>query len=493
MKVQLYLKQNEVNNEGEKRIYIRLRKTSKERKRTEARIKTEIYVLGKYFNDGTLSTRTPRYADYNSILSATVSEIYRIIAEIKEEGLEPNPSLVRKRYYERLVSKEEITPKAATFWDCFEEFCKTKRNKSRGYLKTLKTLKNRLQDYEGFNNSKITFNLIIGKPSYFKDELVNFFWEKKNLSNGYINKLLANLSNFLHYANYNGYINKKPKLTRIADIDRDEKVYLKVDEVQRLFNDCTEWDYLDEKDFSKNPHIVLKTQERWYHTRDKYGSQLIVTNWELVKDIMLFLCAVGCRFGDIKNFKVRDFSFEKDESFFEIIQAKGKNRVIVPVNDVSSHIFRKYSRGKTYEQPLFPPISLAKFNKQIKLVLRYFKFNRLVSRPKMKGSKIVDGEDRFLWELISSHAGRRSFAKNLVEIGTMDYKTAMKLTGHKTYSQFEKYLSVDKADKLKAGQLYRQKDKELDITETELLDVISKINKEEDRKLLLQTAKRFLN
>lgn len=493
MKIQLLLKQKEVNNKGESPIYFRLRKTNQQGKRTEARIKTEVYVLSKYFKDGTLSTRTPKYAEYNTILSNIHSQIFRILGEIMSEGLEPNPSLLKKRYLERIGSKEEFTPKVITFWDCFDEYLKTKRNTTRGYQKTLNCLKNRLKDFEENKKTTITFDLIIGKPTYFKSELVNFFWEEKNLTNGYVNKLLSNLSNFLYYANNNGYISKKPKLGNVPDIDRDELIYLKTDEVLKLF-DCSDWDYSEHKDFSENPHIVLKMQDRLYHTKEKYGEQLIVTNWELVKDIMLFLCAIGCRFGDIKKFKVKDFSFEKDQSFFEITQEKGKKRVVVPVNPVSSHIFKKYSRGKTLEQPLFPSISLDKFNKQIKLVLEYYKFNRLVTRPKMKGSEIVDGEERFLWELMSSHSGRRSFAKNLVDIQTMDYKTVMKLTGHRTFSQFKKYISVNKEDKLKAGKLYSMEEKnENKDFEIEMANIISKIKSEEDKQDLIKMARRFLS
>jgi ABC-type transporter Mla subunit MlaD len=69
----------------------------------------------------------------------------------------------------------------------------------------------------------------------------------------------------------------------------------------------------------------------------------------------------------------------------------------------------------------------------------------------------------------------------------------MKLTGHKTFSQFEKYISVNKEDKLKAGQLYRQKNTKVDVTENELLNIFSSIQSEDDKKLLLQMARKFLN
>ena len=39
-------------------------------------------------------------------------------------------------------------------------------------------------------------------------------------------------------------------------------------------------------------------------------------------------------------------------------------------------------------------------------------------------------------------------------MGNMDYSTIMKLSGHKTFSEFSKYISVTQTDVLKSRGLY---------------------------------------
>ena len=41
-------------------------------------------------------------------------------------------------------------------------------------------------------------------------------------------------------------------------------------------------------------------------------------------------------------------------------------------------------------------------------------------------------------------------------MGNMDYSTIMKLSGHKTFSEFSKYISVNLKDVLKSRGLYSQ-------------------------------------
>jgi integrase len=83
-------------------------------------------------------------------------------------------------------------------------------------------------------------------------------------------------------------------------------------------------------------------------------------------------------------------------------------------------------------------------------------FKRLVKREIMGGGELRKGteKDVFTYELLSSHSGRRSFIKNLIDMGTMDNWSIMKLSGHKTLSSFQKYVSVNKEDIKKGKDLY---------------------------------------
>lgn len=169
----------------------------------------------------------------------------------------------------------------------------------------------------------------------------------------------------------------------------------------------------------------------------------------MVKYIFLFQNSIGCGIGDIPHFKVTNMNFDRESQLLSLIQQKTNKKVSVPLNDIGGFIFKKFRSGKSPSQPLFPKISQQKFNKQLKLLLKDLGFNRLISKPKMIGSKVEETEEKPLWELISSHGGRRGFVKNSIDLRNMDYQTIMNLSGHKTFSEFSKYICVTTADTLK--------------------------------------------
>ena len=69
-------------------------------------------------------------------------------------------------------------------------------------------------------------------------------------------------------------------------------------------------------------------------------------------------------------------------------------------------------------------------------------------------SKNTTKKEKQIWELLSSHSGRRSFIKNLIDLNTMDNWSIMKLSGHKTINSFQKYVSVVDKDIDKGKKLY---------------------------------------
>ena len=480
MKVTFRLEKRNIDSSGKIPIFLRIRGNN-----SETSIKTGISVFDKDFKNGVLKTRVDNYSSKSSILNSMLNDIESIIGGIKEDGQEPNPSLIKKLYLDRKVSKEFDTPKPnKTFWKSFEEWEETKKGKSRGYRKTLITLKNRLKDYEENRKIPITFDFLVTKTVIFQSEFENFLWDSKKLSNNYINKLYGNLSSFLFHCYQLGYINRKPKIKSLQELDIDEKIYLRTDEVIKLFNSL-KWNFKKGKDFSKNSHIYTIEQPLEGTRSEEFGKVLRLTNWELVKDIFLFLNSVGCRYSDIPFFKVNDFNFDRDTQVIEWIQQKTDKVNRVPLNDISGFIFTKYSSGKKLTQNLFPKLSIQKFNKHLKLLLKDLKFNRYVTKPKRVGSEVVNTDEVKLWEVISSHSGRRGFVKNLIDLGTMDYQTIMKLSSHKTFSQFSKYVSVINDDLLKSRELYSQVDKSKNISiEENMIKEFKKLDDEKKKMIL---------
>ena len=268
-----------------------------------------------------------------------------------------------------------------------------------------------------------------------------------------------------------------PKLKTTKPYDKDELVYLRTNEIVKLFNH-KEWDYDENRvdELLKNPHITIIEEELLGTNSKKFGGVLKVTNWELVKYIFLFMNQIGCRIGDIEHFKVSDLKLqtekERENQILSWVQQKTKNRVNVPLNDIGGFIYRKFSSGKKRTQPLFPKISHQKFNKQIKQLLEKLGgFDREVRNPKYRGTDTVNDEWKPLYSMVSSHSCRRGWVKNSIELGTMDYKTIMKLGGWRTFSEFEKYISVTNEDIMKVREL----------------NPLKKVNKKDMRDKLLQS------
>ena len=453
MNISLKLKTQVKNTKGESPLYLRMRYSDTNGKITESSIFTGVDIKSTYFKNGDLIIKTPGYTSKKLKLDSIVSDIEKITSELQHEGLIPYPKIVKDRYENLQKVKEIVSPKLVSFWGGYEEFLETKKHKSRGYRKMFISLKNRLEDFEKFKKIKLSFDYVIGNSEKFQTEIQNYFWGKKKLSNNYVNKLFEILSIYLLWCRNVNYILHKPSYRKNGIYEMDEKIYLNEGEVFKLFN-STKWDYIEGKDFSKNPHIYIVNDILDGTKKGRYGDVRKFTNWELVKDIFLFQCSIGCRYSDILHFKVNHFDFGGDDGRFSWVQQKTNKRVSVPVNPISSKIYRKYSGGKSLVQNLFPQLSNQKFNKSLKLMMKDLQFNRQVSKPKLIGSTVVEKEYKFLWELISSHSGRKTFVKNLIDLGTMDYKTIMKLTGHKTFREFEKYVSVTDNDMYKGKQLY---------------------------------------
>jgi integrase len=477
MNLSFKLKTQSKNPKGESPLYLRMRYSDSNGKTTESSIHTGVEILPQHFKNGDIIIKTPNYSSKRLKLDSIISDIEKILSELQSDGVLPYPKVVKERYDDLIKVKEISSPKSITFWGGYKEFMDTKKHKSRGYTKTFISLKNRLEDFEKFKKIRLSFDYVVGNSFQFQTQFQNFLWEKKKLSNGYINKLFENLSNYLYFCFKSNYISQKPKFDKNDTIENLEKIYLYEEEVLKL-SKSTQWDYVEGKDYSKNPHIYIITDILEGTKKEKYGDGRRITNWELVKDIFLFQCSIGCRYSDILHFKVNHFDFGGNKGTFSWVQQKTDKRVSVPINPISDDIYRKYSRGKSLTQNLFPKLSNQKFNKSLKLILKDLKFNRLVSKPKKIGSKVVEDDNKFLWEMISSHSGRKTFIKNMIDLGSMDYMTIMSMTGHKTIREFQKYVSVSPHDLDKGRELYRKIKREGNDENEELIKLFEKLDDE---------------
>jgi integrase len=178
---------------------------------------------------------------------------------------------------------------------------------------------------------------------------------------------------------------------------------------------------------------------------------------ENVRDNFIFGLRTGLRISDF--LKLEKFNFVDD--FIEIITQKTSYPVVIPMHQQIKDILAKRN-GNLPRQ-----ISDAKFNEYVKEVCKAVGLTEMVDGAKMDNKK--DDTDFFpditiisknknrkesgtypKHELITSHTCRRSFASNLY--GKLPNGTIMAITGHKTETQFLKYIKItprENAEKLR--------------------------------------------
>ncbi|MBT5162258.1 MAG: hypothetical protein HOL96_00245 [Lentimicrobiaceae bacterium] len=449
------------------------------------RFPTQIYIEQKYWKSGNISSRCPNYVNIQREIVTKTKKIENIITEIVEEGDIPTPDVVKTLYDVKSEIKIKKQPKSKSFWKSYEEFLNEKSRFKRGYVKTLYTLENKLKDFQKSTKHKLSFDYIIfGKferdfKNYCLDVEIHNQPDKTTkvvgLSNNYVNKLFTHLKIFLSWCKEERYISEDKKFKKLKEITNDILVYLNSDEVKRMYE-------FKGYDYPKTYPNVVEIKDY-----DSKGNVIFRNNMELVKDIFTFQCSTGSRWGDIHKMNVGMFKIQP--SYFTWIMEKTKNIVRVPENPISLGIFMKYSKGKSLQQPLFPNYSQQKLNKHLKEIGKELKFNRLVKREILVGTDIrgESKRDRFTWELLSSHCGRRSFVKNLLELGTMDNWSIMKLSGHKTLSSFQRYVSVIDEDIYKGKELYKNQIDKLE--EDNIQRLLEKLPPEKLLKIIMKHMK----
>lgn len=176
-----------------------------------------------------------------------------------------------------------------------------------------------------------------------------------------------------------------------------------------------------------------------------------------VRDNFIFGLRTGLRISDFLS--LEKYNFVGD--YIEITTKKTAHPVVIPMHQQLKEILAKRN-GNLPKQ-----ISDAKFNEYLKTVCQDVGFKEMTEGAKMVNKKddtdffpdaklISKNKSRKIfgtypkYELITSHTCRRSFASNLY--GEISNITIMAITGHKTETQFLKYIKItprENAEKLK--------------------------------------------
>lgn len=453
-------------------IYLRIRKNDGS---SETTINTGLEIEKRYWSSGSISKKYPDYTTYLRLLTKIQSDIEEIITELTENDKVPHPKLVKKHYTQLIEEREGNTNQVLSYEESWEKFLHKKEVDTSFYTHRMyKQLYERLREFSEYMKVKLSFDYILSED--FETDFKEWSWKVKEHKNSYVRKNLTSIKSFLNYCKRNKFIEQdlrqfdKPKV-----LEKKEVIFLRKEEVLKL-SEVTKYDYRPGETYRKE---IVQLKDI-----DRRGNERFFNNWELVKDLMLFMCVTGCRWSDLHHMTWDSQDF--DNETFQWLNQKTKKYTKVPLDPIGIEIVKKYGKNKSRDMGIFPKYSQVHFNENIKKIFRDLNLNRLVSVTRMMGTKSIDTQNVPLYDVVSSHVGRRTFIMNLIEKGH-DYKTIMTMTGHSDVKSLMKYISVDDGRIEMGRNLYSDTDSPTD----EVSKLFNQLD-ESDKEFVLQTIKRLL-
>lgn len=215
--------------------------------------------------------------------------------------------------------------------------------------------------------------------------------------------------------------------------------------IRALLNWCVSRGYLEKSPF-----------DSFQISGELYGTPVCMTTDEVLKlyhfdlepvplqhqrDIFVFQCNIGCRVSDLMRLTMANCN-DGCISYIPVKTMRSSARTVtVPMNAIAREIFRKYANsGLDDGQHVFPCISVQKYNKAIKTIMRKAGITRLVTvlDPLTRTEKTVP-----ICDMASSHMARRTFINSIYH-KVKDPELVASLTGHSEGSRaFSRYRTID--------------------------------------------------
>lgn len=345
-------------------------------------------------------------------LERAVKKVYRneIIA-----GRLPEPNQLRILLKRELnLIPELANPKRESLNEYIERFVneieagtrltpgKIKKKYTPGTVRNYRSFKNKFFEYQEDRKRSLDFDDI---NKEFYNDFVNYFTEKQQSPNN-IGKHVKNIKVIMRAAS-------------------DEKLHANSEMDQKYFNAMryeVQEIYLTQAEIEKLEKIDLSYSK----------------TFDTIRDVFLIGVYTAQRFSDYSRIRKENIrTTAAGTKIIDIIQKKTGERVMIPISPQLDKILQKYdySIPKTFDQ---------KVNKHIKTIAKAAEINEIITVKKTKGGMDIE-KDHAKCNLIKTHTARRSGATNMYMAGipTIDI---MKLTGHKTETEFLNYIKVGKEE-----------------------------------------------
>lgn len=417
-----------------------------------------------------IKTTDKDYREKNLLIRNKISEIENIVLTLQKQDKEPIIELVKSYLRKEKKERKLETQKEVHFLPLFTQYenwinspLYPNRNSTRkGISTSIKQIREFCTIYQN-KNHVLLFPEDLDDD--FMTEFISWSYEVKGLQPSTIRKRIKTFTTFSSWSkdrNGTTFQIRKPKNKGLVLDDSTKDIYsFTKEEVIKLYK-------YNGFDYESKDHIKVLTKERrltyledkWTHSKNGETSRTHTT-FEVYKDMLVFLTNIGCRWGDLLDMKLGDLVYDKVKDgetgktmgYFSYYMGKVKNQksqTKVPRNKITYEIYKKYSKGKELNHYIFPrttygnSISNQKFNQYIKEVCRIVGLNRKVKKTEwnLKGEEIKNNTEYIpLYEVVSSHIGRKTFIRRHIENGTPT-RTIMKMTGHKSRKVFDGYYEV---------------------------------------------------
>ena len=154
-----------------------------------------------------------------------------------------------------------------------------------------------------------------------------------------------------------------------------------------------------------------------------------------VRDIFAFCAFTGLRYSDAHALTWADVG----EDAVRVTTKKTYDALTIELNKWSREVLSRYDRGGALEK-VFPRIANQVMNRDIKVICKACGIDAPVHLTKYKGGERLD-ETFPKWKLIGTHAARRTFVVNALQLGVSP-TIVMQWTGHSSYNSMKPYIAI---------------------------------------------------
>ena len=247
------------------------------------------------------------------------------------------------------------------------------------------------------------------------EKLLSFFLKVDN-NNGTIAKKIKDIKAVLRYAVKKGVISNSHFLSYKTELKQPKKpiVFLSWEELMKVYH----------FDFSSMPHL------------------------DAVRDVFCFCCFTSLRYSDVANLKAENIT----NTSIHLTTIKTADTLDIELNKYSHAILNKY-KGQTFKKELILPIiSVQKMNEHLKEIAKMCELTAPITITTYKGTKRIETTTP-KYELITTHAGRRTFISNAIMLG-IPPEIVMKWSGHSDYKSMKPYIEIANKAKKEAMSLF---------------------------------------